>query len=71
MQSLSASVHFLAVLAAGLVGLHGNVWELTSAGNLRGGSWNDPVANARAAHRAAIDAGTRHLLVGLRLVYQP
>lgn len=55
----------------GFFDLHGNVWELTSAGNLRGGSWNDPVANARAAHRAAIDPGTRHLLVGLRLVYQP
>lgn len=55
----------------GFFDLHGNVWELTNAGNLRGGSWNDPVAIARAANRAAIDPGTRHLLVGLRLVYQP
>jgi formylglycine-generating enzyme required for sulfatase activity len=57
--------------ALGFYDLHGNVWELTSAGNLRGGSWNDPLANARAAHRAAIDPATRHLLVGARLVYVP
>lgn len=57
--------------ALGFFDLHGNVWELSAAGNLRGGSWNDPLANARAAHRAAIDPTTRHLLVGARLVYLP
>jgi formylglycine-generating enzyme required for sulfatase activity len=55
----------------GFFDLHGNVWELTSAGTLRGGSWNDPLATARAAHRATIDPATRHLLVGARLVYVP
>ncbi len=55
----------------GFYDVHGNVWELTSGGNLRGGSWNDPLASARAAHRAAIDPSTRHLLVGARLVYIP
>ena len=57
--------------ALGFFDLHGNVWELTSAGNLRGGSWNDPLATARAAHRAPIDPATRHLLAGVRLVYVP
>ena len=55
----------------GFFDLHGNVWELTSGGNVRGGSWNDPLATARAAHRATIDPATRHLLIGARLVYVP
>jgi formylglycine-generating enzyme required for sulfatase activity len=55
----------------GLYDLHGNVWEQTSEGHLRGGSWNDPVSTARAAHRADIDPATRHLLVGVRFVYRP
>lgn len=57
--------------ALGFFDLHGNVWELSAAGHLRGGSWHDPVATARAAHRAAIDPATRHLLVGVRMVYVP
>lgn len=57
--------------ALGFFDLHGNVWELSAAGNLRGGSWNDPLTNARAAHRAPIDPATRHLLVGARLIYVP
>ena len=57
--------------ALGLYDLHGNVWEMTGSGYLRGGSWNDPLATARAAHRAPVDPSTRHLLVGARLVYVP
>lgn len=57
--------------ALGFYDVHGNVWELTGSGSLRGGSWNDPLATARAAHRASIDPSTRHLLVGARLVYIP
>jgi len=57
--------------ALGLYDLHGNAWELTSESHLRGGSWNDPLTTARAAHRAPIDPATRHLLVGARLVYVP
>jgi formylglycine-generating enzyme required for sulfatase activity len=57
--------------ALGFYDLHGNVWELTSGNYIRGGSWNDPIANARAAHQAPIDPSTRHLLVGVRFVYQP
>ncbi len=55
----------------GLYDLHGNVCELTSSGHLRGGSWNDPLVLGRAAHRADIDAATRHLLVGVRFVLVP
>ena len=57
--------------ALGFYDLHGNVWELTNGTTVRGGSWNDPVTTARAAHRATIDPLTRHLLVGARLVYEP
>jgi formylglycine-generating enzyme required for sulfatase activity len=57
--------------ALGFYDLHGNAWEQTSEGHLRGGSWNDPVSTARAAHRADIDPATRHLLVGVRFVYRP
>ena len=55
----------------GIFDLHGNVAELTSDVHLRGGSWNDPLSTARAAHRANIDPSTRHLLAGVRLVYVP
>ena len=55
----------------GFYDLHGNVCELSAEAHLRGGSWNDPVSTARAANRAEIDPATRHLLVGVRFVYQP
>ncbi len=60
-----------AASALGFYDIHGNAWELTSGTTIRGGSWNDPVTNARAAHRATIDPATRHVLVGARLVYVP
>jgi formylglycine-generating enzyme required for sulfatase activity len=60
-----------AASALGFFDLHGNVWELTREEHLRGGSWNDPLATARAAHRPVIDPATRHLLAGVRLVYTP
>ncbi len=55
----------------GFYDLHGNVSELSAESHLRGGSWNDPVSTARAANRADIDRATKHLLVGVRFVYQP
>ena len=55
----------------GIFDIHGNVAELTSDIHLRGGSWNDPLSAARAAHRANIDPSTRHLLAGVRLMYVP
>jgi hypothetical protein len=61
----------LAPSTLGFYDLHGNVWELSAEAHLRGGSWNDPVSTARAANRAEIDQATRHLLVGVRFVYQP
>ena len=50
--------HPVADLSANSLGfydMHGNVWEYTADGFLRGGSWRDSLAASRAANRLAID----------------
>lgn len=48
--------------------LHGNVWELTASGAVRGGSWRDVALQARIANRnTSLDRDIPHPLVGLRL----
>jgi hypothetical protein len=57
--------------AFGFHDMHGSIWELTSAGHLRGGSWRDSLPMARSANFIAIDRTTPGALVGVRLVYKP
>lgn len=57
----------------GFYDMPGNVWEWVrdDPGWIRGGSWNDVLAMARSANRAALDPATRHPLVGVRPVLVP
>ncbi len=45
---------------------HGNVWEWTANGHLRGGSWNDSIILARSANKLKITSGAQHALAGVR-----
>ncbi len=61
----------------GLYDMHGNAAELTASLDpdalavVRGGSWSDPVATARATNAVAMPPQAGHPLVGLRVVVRP
>lgn len=63
--------------AWGLFDMHGNAAELTAGrdpdafAEVRGGSWYDPIATARATNRVALPPQSGHPLVGLRVVLLP
>lgn len=51
--------------------MHGNVWEWTRDGEIRGGSWRDTLPQSRSGNQVTIDPATPHALVGLRLILVP
>ncbi|MDA3962582.1 MAG: formylglycine-generating enzyme family protein [Planctomycetota bacterium] len=51
---------------AGCFDMHGNVWEWTADGKIRGGSWRDVVQQARSSNVNDLDADIPHPLVGVR-----
>ena len=52
----------------GLFDTHGNVWELTTTDDIRGGSWRDSLPMARSANKSTLDEATSHPLVGVRFI---
>jgi formylglycine-generating enzyme required for sulfatase activity len=66
-----ATVMSLSVNAFGFGDMHGNVWEFTASGSLRGGSWYEDVLAARSANRQTLAATVTHALAGVRLVLVP
>jgi formylglycine-generating enzyme required for sulfatase activity len=52
----------------GLFDTHGNLWEWTNDGKLRGGSWSDNLISAQFGNRLDMDVDVPYLLAGIRLV---
>ena len=56
--------------AFNLFNMHGNLWEWTSDGNLRGGSWGDSIISAASGNIMAMDSDIAYALAGVRLVIE-
>jgi hypothetical protein len=61
--------------AHGLYDMHGNLWELVRMGDgswaVRGGAWDSPLAQCRAANRVALGEVPAHPGIGVRLALVP
>lgn len=56
--------------ALGLINMHGNVWEWSNNGNLRGGSWADSVISASSGNIVSIASNIKFSTAGLRLIVE-